>query len=480
VAWLPSEPPRWLTGEWLLLVLFVALGVVYVGVLPSFEGPDESEHARYVQAFAEGAVVHPVSPEAPLRWGFQVHHPPLYYWLAGTLARPAPLAFHESLVINRMQNPRVPFIRHDIPGQRFPFDTVGRSLRALRLLSLVFGIAAFLVLRWAFALLFPDEPASRCFLLAASFLAPNTLQIFSTVSNDGLGLLFSWCLLLLTIETVRHPGAGRFAFLLAGACAGLAVISKLTGLAAVALAGSVWAADAIWRGPPRRYAGGLLSFFAVFLLVAGPTFVMNVAWYGDPTRESLLRQLTPAYYLAEARPLLRVLGILATHLPEQLAADLAWQTVRLPTVSAWLFWPWLASVLLSGVLAWRTRDARGQRAAEWLMPVLALGWGLALLVVANRHWSNLQIRHVWALYPFTLIGLVRSLQLLPVRVRAWGRPALGLALAGLLLLNAGVLMRFQEFYRPGKGTLWDRDYYTFLYTHTRDPARAREYLRNGR
>ncbi|MGI9591540.1 MAG: hypothetical protein ACR2P8_09235 [Myxococcota bacterium] len=481
MAWLLPEPPPWLPGEWLLLLLFVALGAGYVVYLPSFEGPDEPEHARYVQALAEGATIHPVPEEARLRWGFQVHHPPLYYRLAGTVASFAELRFPDALVLNPAQNPHVPFIRHDLPGHRFPFDAVGRSLRALRLLSLLFGVGTFLVLRRIFALLFPEEPASRLFLLAASMLAPNTLQIFSTVSNDGLSLLFASALLLVAIAIVRSREPAPAAFALAGACAGLAVLAKLTGLAAVAVAGSLWLLDALFAGRVRAYAWSLLCFFApVFLLLVGPFFVQNVFWYGDPTRESLLQALTPAYHLAEARTLAEVLGLIAVHLPLQLAADLGWQTVRFGLLSAALFWPALVAVLLSGVFAWRQRDASGRRAVEWLIPILSLAWGLVLLVVANRSWTNLQIRHVWCLAPFLLIGVADALRRLPAPIRARGRAAAAGAIAALVLLNAAVALRFHGFYAPGPGTLLDRDYRTFLYTHARDPQGAREYLRHGR
>ena len=464
-----------------MLLLSVALGAGYVVYLPSFEGPDEPEHARYVQALAEGATIHPVAEETRLRWGFQVHHPPLYYRLAGTVASLADLRFPDALVLNPAQNPQAPYIRHDLPGHRFPFDAVGRSLRALRLLSLLFGVGTFLVLRRVFALLFPQEPASRVFLLAASMLAPNTLQIFGTVSNDGLSLLFASALLLVSIASVRSQEPAPAAFALAGACAGLAVLAKLTALAAVAVAGSLWLLAALCSGRVRAYAWCLLCFFApVFLLLVAPFFAQNAIWYGDPTRASLLQQLTPAYRLVEARSLAEVLGLIVVHLPLQLAADLGWQTVRFGLLSAALFWPALAAILLSGVFAWRERDASGRRAVEWLVPVLCLFWALVLLVVANRSWTNLQIRHVWCLTPFLLVGVAAALRRLPAPIRARGRAAAAAAVAALLLLNAAVAVRFHGFYAPGPGTLLDRDYHTFLYTHARDPRAAREYLRHGR
>ena len=90
-------------------------------------------------AWAEGASVHPVDPNDPLRWGYQVFHPPLYYAIAGGAARLLDLSFADSLVINRTQNPRAPFLRHDVPGRRFPFSRSDRSRGFF--LSFLYGLS---------------------------------------------------------------------------------------------------------------------------------------------------------------------------------------------------------------------------------------------------------------------------------------------------------------------------------------------------
>ncbi len=471
--------PGW-SGEGLVLLLLLALSTAYVVGLPSFEGPDESEHARYVQAWAEGGDVHPIDPEQPLRWGYQVHHPPLYYALAGTLARGLGVTFHESLVINAAQNRRFPFLRHDTSGQVFPYDDVHRGLHLLRLFSVVLGVLTFFVLRHGFRLLFPDEPAARVFLLGAALLAPNTLQLFGIVANDALNLLLSSSLLVLAIRILREARPGIGAFALTGACAGLAVLSKLTGLAALAVAGSAWAVDALVNRRLGVYLRGMVGFLPVFLLLTAPWLAANVEWYGDPTRESLLRQLTPAFHLGAPRPLAKVFEIIADHLPFQLAVDLGWQSIRLRELGSALFTPWLLGVLGSGALAFRRAGQERRLAAERLIPLIALVWSLVLLVVANREWTNLQIRHVWCLYPFTLAGVVYVLGLLPENWQRRGPVAAGAALAGLLLLNAHVLTIFREFYEPHSSSRMNRDYYTYLYTQVRDRDRAQQYLRNGR
>jgi len=461
-------------------VLFLGLALAYVVFLPSFEGPDESEHARYVQAWAAGAEVHPVDPERPLRWGYQVVQPPLYYAVAGAWARVLGLTFHERLVVNPRQNPRFPFLRHDLPGQRFPWDAVNRSLRVLRLLSLLFGVLTFLVLQRGFRMLFPDAPGWRAFLLAGSMLMPNTLQIFAIAGNDAPSLLLGAALVVLAVAVVRNPRPGARVFLGAGGVAGLAVLCKVTGLAALAVAGTLWALDALANRRASTYARGMLYFLPVFLLLAGPLFAANHAWYGDFARENLVQQLTPAFHLDAPRPASRLFALIATHLPSRFAADLGWHSVRLPTLGPLLFWPWLLCAVASGGIAWRQRDADGRIPAELFLPGLCLVWGLAVLIAVNREWTSLQPRHVWSLYPFALIGIAVVGRRLPSRLRTRGRAALAGVLAGLVLMNLIVIDRFRAFHAPGvrvEGR--DRDYATFLYTQVKDRDRAQRYLRRG-
>lgn len=464
-----------------MLVLFVVLALGYVVFLPSFEGPDESEHARYIQAWAEGEDVHPVDPERPLRWGYQVVQPPLYYAIAGGWARLLGLTFHGRLVVNPRQNPRFPFLRHDLPGQRFPWDAVSRSLRVLRLLSVLFGVLTFLVLRRGFRMLFPDAPGWRAFLLAASMWMPNTLQIFAIAGNDAPNLLFSAALVVLAIAIVRNPRPGPGAFLGAGGVAGLAVLSKLTGLAALAVAGTLWAIDALANRRVASYARGMLAFLPAFLLLAGPLFVANLAWYDDFSRENLVRQLTPAFHLDAPRPVFRLVALIGTHLPDRFAADLGWHSVRLPSLGPLLFWPWLLCVVASGGIAWRQRDPDGRIPVALFVPWVCVAWSLVVLIAVNREWTSLQPRHVWSLYPFTLIGIVEVGRRLPSRLRAGGRTVLAAVLAGLLLMNLSVLGRFRAFYAPGERVEGrNRDYATFLYTQVKDRERAQRYLRRGR
>ena len=122
-------------------------------------------------------------------------------------------------------------------------------------------------------------------------------------------------------------------------------------------------------------------------------------------------------------------------------------------------------------------------ALEQLLPAIAIGFGLALLIFANREWSNLQIRHVWCIYPFTLLGLVVPLRRLPDRARAWGRTCTGVGLAAAVLLNAHLLSALNDFGAPrALSDGLDRSYTTFMYLYLeeRDQDRVRSYLWSGR
>ena len=65
-----------------LMVLYVALGVVYSVVTPLYEAPDELYHYALVRHLAEGGGLPVQDPAAPGPWMQEGGQPPLYYALA--------------------------------------------------------------------------------------------------------------------------------------------------------------------------------------------------------------------------------------------------------------------------------------------------------------------------------------------------------------------------------------------------------------
>ena len=127
-----------------LLALHVLLLATYVLFMPAFEGADEPEHLRYIEAVYNQEKIHPEDPSDPRRFGIEVYQPPLYYHVAALVAKAFPVVFPDHLAINPDKNPKFPFLVHDMPGEIFPFDAVGKTLRLFRVLSLLAGVLSFL------------------------------------------------------------------------------------------------------------------------------------------------------------------------------------------------------------------------------------------------------------------------------------------------------------------------------------------------
>ena len=464
--------------EALVFAIFLMFAGLYALFIPSFEGPDESEHCRYVQAYAENAKIHPLDPKAPFRWGYEVHHPPLYYWLVGQYAKLVGPEFHRTLTINRRQNPRFPFIRHDLPGHRFPFDAVHRGLRLLRLPSVLIGLVTFVVICLCFRRLFPDDRATRCFLLTAAMLAPNSLQVFGTVANDGLNLLFSVAALCLALRIVRQRAPSSALFFCTGLLISLGIVTKLTNFITLASVVTLWGVDAVGNRRLPLYVKGLVWFLLPVLVIDGPYFYHNAVTYHSPTRERVLWMLTPAFYRDSPLSVSYILHHMARDLPSAFAADLCWQTVHLPGLSPYLFWLWLAGAVVSIAWSWRTPSLGRFFCPEPLISIIAIFWATVFIVLANRHWGNPQIRFGWCVYPLTVMALAYLLRAIPTGYLWWRRVFCLGAVLFAVAVNVHVLWTFQGFYGPGLDT-HNRDYETYLYTRVLDRHRGTTYLLFG-
>ena len=54
-----------------IFILYLLLNVAYILCIPSFEGPDESEHYRRIEGVAKRKIMIPLDPKDPLRWGIR-------------------------------------------------------------------------------------------------------------------------------------------------------------------------------------------------------------------------------------------------------------------------------------------------------------------------------------------------------------------------------------------------------------------------
>jgi 4-amino-4-deoxy-L-arabinose transferase-like glycosyltransferase len=247
----PLPPPhaalpivwRWATGLLVCAYISLTLGHLYVTpVAPSaavnfINAPDEAAHLAYARAVAEGRL--PASADT-----YEWHQPPLYYALAAPLYRSGP--------------------------------------RAVRWLSLAFGLAGLWVLFRAARRLFPDDPALAVFAMGFAALLPMRQAITASAGNDALNELTFSLAFLEIIYAFRNGFTLRRAGLL-GMAVAAAMLTKATGLLLVPVISA--ALYLLWREgeKPVQIARGGLWFLAVVVALTGLWYARNLRHYGEFT-----------------------------------------------------------------------------------------------------------------------------------------------------------------------------------------------------
>ncbi len=390
-----------------LLALHILFLVSYVLFMPAFEGADEPDHLRYIEAIFNGDKVHPIDPSHPRQYGIEVYQPPLYYHLAAAVGRVLPVVFPHYLAINPDKNPRFPFLVHDDAGEIFPFDAPRRTLRFFRALSVLFGVAAFVVLAQILHLLMPKNPRGASIILLVAALWPNNIQLFSVVSNDGLVSLLSLVLVLAVLRCVKADTPSWKQGLLVGTVFALGLLTKMTILLTAAALFCVVVLDSLLdRRRGSAYLKMSPAFLLPVLLLAGPFIISRIIWYGDPTGEALLKILTPAWVRPSPRSFVATAQAMWKILPGRFLADLFWQQLTLPLISLQLFVLWSFFNVAMGIRTalfgfWK------RRREEVLHAVLVLSSFVFMFVVLYRisaNWVGMQFRHVWNLWPMTLVA----------------------------------------------------------------------------
>lgn len=241
--------PRWSWMAAALIAAFVLFAGIHAATAPTGQtgyqdAPDEAAHVAYVRAVHDGRLPSPGDQARdPRKQSYEWHQPPLYYALA---AAAWPL------------------------GER-----------GMRAVSIAFAAAGLLLVLLAARELWPHDPLYAITALALAALIPGHIAINSVVNNDALlELCFDAALYIGVISLVRGITSGRAVAL--GAAAGLAVLTKTTGLLLVpimlALYGILWL-----RGQPaRRVAAHCATTIALLLLLPGWWFARNVRHFGQP------------------------------------------------------------------------------------------------------------------------------------------------------------------------------------------------------
>ncbi len=467
-----------------LLTLHILFLLFYVILMPAFEGADEPDHLRYIEAVFEREKVHPVDRGNPRRYGIEVYQPPLYYHIAALAAKIYPVVFPDHLEINPDKNPNRPYLVHDHPGEVFPFDPPRKTLRFFRTLSLLLGVVSLVIFARILRLIMPENPQTACIILLVAALWPNNLQVFSVVSNDALAYLFNLILILVLLHTLKADRPSWKHGLLVGVTLALGILSKMTMLITIAALFPVFVLDVVLdRHRGKGYLKIMPTMLLPLFLLGGPFIVSRTIWYGSPTGEGLLAILTPALVRPSPLSFTAVIHAMSDILPGRFLADLSWQQLTLPLISLQLFLLWLIFNALVGGRIALDGLRRGDR-EQILHMVLVLSSFLFMFFALFRisvHWMGMQFRHVWSLWPVTLLAPYFAIKGLKFFRRVNKEMVLNIIFVGLMIIlvpvNFLILYNYILMYKPiERVSQPDLDYFTYSDYYAQSPHMASAYL----
>lgn len=273
----------------------------YMAFTPPFEGPDAGAHYRY----AVHLRAHPGRPPLDAATAHISHElilqPPLYYALTALALLPFDV---DVAGVARLDphNPHYPGLSHR--ATYTPPDAPARAFVPARLAAVVSLIGGLLAAAatWAWVrCMLPDRPAAALAVATVVGLNPQFLFSSATITNDAWAA--ATCAATLWAGAVAARRGGSWRWVLAGAAAGLAALTKYTGLVVLAPLGLTWLWSA-WReqrDPPASRAPGAwraagwaaVGLAAGFTLVAGWWYAENLWRWGTLVPADLTRALMP-------------------------------------------------------------------------------------------------------------------------------------------------------------------------------------------
>jgi tetratricopeptide (TPR) repeat protein len=170
-------------------------------------------------------------------------------------------------------------------------------------------------------------------------------------------------------------------------------------------------------------------------------------------------------------------------LPGRFLADLCWQQLTMPLISLQLFLLWLIFNALVGGRIALASFRRGDR-EQILHMVLVLSSFFFMFFALFRisvNWMGMQFRHVWSLWPVTLLAPYFAIKGLKFLKRVNRETILSIIFAGLMTVlvpvNFLILYNYILMYKTiERVSRPDLDYFTFSDYYAQSPQIASAYL----
>ena len=456
---------------WAFGALFIILGLGYSLATPIFENSDETLHYPYAKHLADGRGLPLAVPDQ--LWGQEGTQPPLYYALVAAstfwidtdnvldhLQRNPHWRFSDvRAVINDNQN----LVLHG-PMDAFPYRHTALAVHLGRWWSLVFGLitvlCTFLIARY----FFPTILSLALTATALTALNPQFIRVSSTVSNDSLSAALAAVTVVLALKFTAPQQTSRWQSnhqpprpsprlrsflepLLLGLLCGLALLTKLSGLAAFLLVCYIifWRLfflSEIHQQPLKKMVRWLVIIALTMIILSGWWFGRNYQLYGEWLAVDTHLRLAGGHNNLT----LSQVWSLRAEVARAFWATFGWGQIR---PQEWIFQllRWLVGLGLLGlVLALLAKLVQGQKSKPLplnlstirLEPVLFLTFWAGLNLVLYIRWVMLvgSVSHTRLIFPaLPAISILLALgwhALIPRRGQAWLTVSLT---AGLLALN---------------------------------------------
>ncbi len=423
-------------GITLVLIIFLILGGIYGTLTPIFEAPDEIQHYFHVKHIADGKGLPVLSREGKAIYAQEGAQPSLYY-LIGALA-----TFwintgdaEELLAYNPYVNLGVPSIHGNknmilhADREGFPYHGTTLAVHVLRYLSLLFGASTVLA---TYLLALQVFSGGKTLALGAAIptaFNPEFIFTNATMNNDGLiTALCSLALLSSVLLLKRGPSLGGYVGL--GVVAGLAAVTKLTGLGLLVLVLVTLLIIAVRYSPKEAIKGGAI-IIGLIILLAGWWYLRNWILYQDPTGMSVFfdalgsppgRKLTLSKFVAELEGFkLSYWGVFG------------WFNIL---VSSWLY-RFFDFLVVLGTVGLALAVVRGLRKPRTMSPaslLLMLAWVAVVAAGYVRYNQMIDAATGRLVFPaISCFSIILAWGLIQVPPQKYAKPFVGILGASMLL-----------------------------------------------
>jgi hypothetical protein len=281
----PRAEGRW--ERWVIVALFVGLGVTYSVVTPIFEASDEIWHYPVVEHIATTGRLPVQEPDIETLWGQEGSQPPLYYLASAALTfRVDTSDLEERLWQNPHARAGIPLdpdnrnliIHTEV--ERFPWRGTVLAVHLIRLFGVALGAASVALAYELIRTVWPEAPAAAAMGSALMAFNPMYLFISGSVNNDNLTVLLETWTLLLVARILRDGLTTRRAATLAIVLTA-ATITKISGLTLVPIVGLGLLIHALRTKEWKPTLLASLGLIGAWLALAGWWYVRNLVLYNE-------------------------------------------------------------------------------------------------------------------------------------------------------------------------------------------------------